>query len=350
MHTGSDANNVPEPLAAYALIVNFKLTRVDIEEEILDRFLRLAKPRIDSERYGLLHEKVNTLKIIDPLEQDITNFLASDVNLLNNIDTTKKLNDLKKLYDEACDTNIRIASIEEPLIKTRESYREIATRASICYDVINCLKELNTNYVLSFKQFEDLFEESLHQFERFSTSQVIGKFTQSIFNCMSRVMNESDKRVFAILLSFEIESAAGRVRIGEREFIISPHYGIQFMQHIQHIQSNSTTTRQSSIVDNKLWNLKKPFDWMTDETYSNLQYLAITHAWFSDAFERMSRDGRETQWRTLCESETPELVQLPDKLDESLTSVQRFCIIRAARPDRIIQIALAFVSNILGKK
>ena len=48
-------------------------------------------------------EKVDTLKIIDPLEQDITDFLASDVNLLKSVEPTKKLSDLKKMYDEAVD-------------------------------------------------------------------------------------------------------------------------------------------------------------------------------------------------------------------------------------------------------
>ena len=163
LHTNSDPNSVPDYLAAYSLTVNFKLVRADIEEEMLDRFLQLAKPRIDSERYALLYEKVNTMKVIDPLEQDITDFLASDVDLLNNIESTKKLGDLKKAYDEAMDSNIRIAAIEEPLNKTRESFREIAVRASICFDVVSTLKELNLNYSLSFKQLSGLFDELLHE-------------------------------------------------------------------------------------------------------------------------------------------------------------------------------------------
>ena len=47
-------------------------------------------------------EKVDTLKIIDPLRQNITNFLASDtLNLLHSVEPTKRLSDLKKAYDEA---------------------------------------------------------------------------------------------------------------------------------------------------------------------------------------------------------------------------------------------------------
>ena len=78
--------------------------------------------------------------------------------------------------------------------------------------------------------------------------------------------------------------------------------------------------------------------------------MAVSHSWFTEPFERMSRDGRETQWRSLCETELPENITLPDKLDDSLTPTQRFCIIRAVRGDRILQIALAFVTSVLGKK
>ena len=72
--------------------------------------------------------------------------------------------------------------------------------------------------------------------------------------------------------------------------------------------------------------------------------------WFSDVFDRMSKDGRETQWRSLCETEAPETAQLPDKLDDNYTPTQRLCVIRAVRGDRIIQAALLYVSNVLGKK
>lgn len=78
--------------------------------------------------------------------------------------------------------------------------------------------------------------------------------------------------------------------------------------------------------------------------------MAISQTWFGEVFDRMARDGRETQWRSLCEAELPENVALPDKLDDSLNPMQRFCIVRAVRGDRIIQISLSFVAAVLGKK
>ena len=67
-------------------------------------------------------------------------------------------------------------------------------------------------------------------------------------------------------------------------------------------------------------------------------------------FDRMPKDGRETQWRNLCESELPEFVPLPDKMDDVYKGMQRLCIVRAVRRDRLLQASANFVNNILGKK
>ena len=67
-------------------------------------------------------------------------------------------------------------------------------------------------------------------------------------------------------------------------------------------------------------------------------------------FDRMPRDGRETQWRTLCESDQPELQPLPDKMDDHFNPVQRYLIVRAVRGDRMMQAATIFISSVLGKK
>ena len=72
--------------------------------------------------------------------------------------------------------------------------------------------------------------------------------------------------------------------------------------------------------------------------------------WFEDMFDRMPRDGRETQWRFLCESEQPELSKLPDKMDTQLTKLQRLLIIRAVRSDRLLHLSSLFVSDVLGAR
>ena len=54
LHTVSEPVAIPEILAAYTVVINYTLVRNDVEEELLDRFLVLAKPRIDVEKFGIL--------------------------------------------------------------------------------------------------------------------------------------------------------------------------------------------------------------------------------------------------------------------------------------------------------
>ena len=59
----------------------------------------------------------------------------------------------------------------------------------------------------------------------------------------------------------KIEAAAGRLNVGEREFIISPAYGALVVQIVNNKPVN----------ESKYWQYKKPYDWMSDETFMNLQ-------------------------------------------------------------------------------
>ena len=80
------------------------------------------------------------------------------------------------------------------------------------------------------------------------------------------------------------------------------------------------------------------------------QTLAIHYEWFQDMFERMPKDGRETQWRLCIEHDTPETAPLPERMHEIYTPIQRLIVIRAFRPDRIKQAGSVFVAAVLGKK
>lgn len=60
-----------------------------------------------------------------------------------------------------------------------------------------------------------------------------------------------------------MEDSHGNVGLGEREFIISPNLSSAVM--------SATTASQS--LDSSVPQYKKPFDWMTDEQFHNLQVL-----------------------------------------------------------------------------
>lgn len=143
----------------------------------------------------------------------------------------------------------------------------------------------------------------------------------------------------SLFCNLQVEASLGNIGVGEREFLICPQFGNIIM-----------TALGKASQDPKITQAKKPFDWMLDDQFQNVQILAIHYDWFGDMFDRMSKDGRETQWRTLCENDSPENCPLPDKMDDVYLPMQRLLLLRAVRPDRLIQATSLFVMSVLGKK
>ncbi|KAK6187606.1 hypothetical protein SNE40_005595 [Patella caerulea] len=339
LHTTVEPHVVPQKLAAYTSILYFQQSRECIEEELLDKFMEHEKSRLENERTQLRQEKFENMKLLERLEKQMRELLSSDVVLLKDLQSTKRLADLKKQYDETLESQGRVEMSVYSIKKAREGYRTIAQRAAVCFDTAQYMREINPLYQISFKQYVSQYEAAISHSERSAVKAVIEKITNSAFFTTARGLLERDRQIYALLLAIEIEESHGHVGPGEREFVISPNFGSVVM--------SALNTNQ---LDTKILQAKKPFDWMTDDQFHNLQVLATHFEWFQEMFDRMPKDGRETQWRNLCESDNPETIPLPDKMDETFKPIQRLCIIRGIRSDRLLQASTLFINTVLGKK
>ncbi|XP_030850579.1 dynein heavy chain 8, axonemal isoform X3 [Strongylocentrotus purpuratus] len=341
LHTTCQPHCVPDELAAYTSVMYFYQTREDCEEELLDRFMTLEKARLEEDRITALKERISNMKQLDQLEDQMLECLASDNRLLNDLATTKKLADMKKHYDETVESQERVQISENAIHNAREGYRSIARRGAVCFDVSRGMSEVNFIYQTSWQQFLETFDISIKHSERSAAVKaVVERLTYNAFQATARSLLERDRHIYSVFLAMEVEDSIGNVGYGEREYVISPQLGSATMSGLG----------LSAPSDHRVCQIRKPFDWMLDDQFHSLQSLAINFEWFQDMFERMPKDGRETQWRTLGEHENPELHPLPEKMDDNYNPMQRLMVIRAFRPDRIMQAATVFVGKSLGKK
>ncbi|KAJ8314956.1 hypothetical protein KUTeg_007106 [Tegillarca granosa] len=163
---------------------------------------------------------------------------------------------------------------------------------------------------------------------------------------------------------FRIIAKRGAVCFDTTQYMreVNDLYQISYQQFLTLFDTAIVHSESSAVMaslgytqpaDSRILQAKKPFDWMTDEQFHNLQVLANHFEWFQEVFERMPRDGREAQWRLLCDSEMPETVTLPDKLGDKklFKPMQRLCVVRAVRSDRLMQASTSlFINQVLGKK
>ncbi|XP_052807484.1 dynein axonemal heavy chain 5-like isoform X7 [Mya arenaria] len=341
LHTTVEPHMVPQSLAAYAAVMYFQLFRSCVEEELLDRFMAHEKSRLEDEMTALRQERQENMEYLDKLERQMRTNLSSDVRLMNDLQATKKLAELKKQFDETVESQTRVELSEGSILKARDGFRSIAQRAAVCFDVTQYMREANPLYQISYERFLDIYDSAISHSERSAVKAVLEKVTTHAYYYTARALMEKDRFIYALALALEVEDSMGRIGIGEREFLISPDYSSVVMLSLGHIQPNQ---------ENKITQAKKPFDWMTDDQFHNLQVLATHFDWFQEMFDRMPKDGRETQWRGLCETESPETVALPDKMDDIYKPMQRLCVVRAVRSDKVMHAATVFINTVLGKK
>lgn len=96
---------------------------------------------------------------------------------------------------------------------------------------------------------------------------------------------------------------------------------------------------------------KKPYEWLGEAQFDNLQLLAANFPFFAETYEKLMRaDGREAPWRAIAESDMPEQLPLPDPVNSECTLLQKACIVRALRPDRSLNACIPLITQVLGKK
>ncbi|CAH1226669.1 DNAH5 [Branchiostoma lanceolatum] len=167
MHTTCMPHEVPEEVAAYTSMVNFYQDRSGTEAELLDRFIRLEKTRVQDERTNLAQEKISNMERLALLEDQMLNLLASDTRLLNNLAVTKKLADMKKQFDETQYSQQKIEVSEAAIRRNCEQFRTIATRAAVLFDASRHMREINSCYQISFDQFLAVFDAAIKHSERY---------------------------------------------------------------------------------------------------------------------------------------------------------------------------------------
>ncbi|XP_052089132.1 uncharacterized protein LOC127725852 isoform X10 [Mytilus californianus] len=344
LHTTVEPHNVPQTLAAYCTVLYFQQSRHCLEVELMERFkAKKEKSRSEEERQALRVEKKENMIEMERLEFRLRENLSSDVRLMNDLPATKKMTDLKKMYDEAVDSQSRVEERQGELTKNTDTNRNVAVRAAVCFDVAQYMREVNALYQISFTQFLTLFDYAITQSEPSQDQAMIDKITYTTHNFVARGLMERDRHLFSLLLAIEVEDSLGNVGVGEREFLISPNYGSVVMSALGYTQP----------TDSKILQQKNTFAWMHEEQFHNLQVLATHFEWFQDMFDKMPKDGRESPWRNFADPQITvagETQPLPDKFDEHCKNLQWLCVMRAARSDRLMQASTLFINRVLGKK
>ncbi|XP_014471080.1 PREDICTED: dynein beta chain, ciliary-like [Dinoponera quadriceps] len=312
-------------MQAQTTLINFTVTKDGLEEQLLGAVVKAERPDLEATKAELTTQQ-NTFKItLKALEDDLLHRLSSagpdilsDVALVVNLETTKKT--ASEIEGKAIEAKVTATRIDE----ARESYRPVASRASLLYFILNDLNKINMLYQFSLKAFSVVFQNAIKFAEPADilgkrVASLIDSVTYLVFTYTSRGLFESDKLIFLCQLTLQILLQTEEIEQVEVDFLLRFPY---------------------------LPDLTSPVDFLSNVGWGGVKYLSGM-----ENFHNLDRDmdGAARRWKKFVESETPEREKFPQDW-KNKTAFQRLCIMRCVRLDRMVYAIRCFVEEKLGNK
>ncbi|XP_067673689.1 dynein beta chain, ciliary-like [Haliotis asinina] len=312
-------------MQAQTTLINFTVTIDGLEDQLLAAVVSKERPDLEKMKSDLTRQqnefKITLKKLEDNLLARLSaaegNFLG-DYALVENLETTKRT---------AAEIEVKAeqAKVTEVEINTaRENYRLAAARASLLYFIMNELHKINPMYQFSLKAFSVVFDKAI---DRAEPAEEVKQRVINLIDCISysvcvyttRGLFEKDKLIFTTQMAFQILLKSNELNPVELDFLL----------------------RFPSVP-----NLTSPVDFMNNNSWGGIKALANM-----DEFRNLDRDieGSAKRWKKFVESECPEKEKFPQEW-KNKTSLQKLCMMRALRPDRMSYAVTHFIEEKLGSK
>lgn len=312
-------------IQAQTTLINFSVTKDGLKQQLLAEVVQAERADLEELKSNLTQEQ-NGFKItLKKLEEDLLLRLSQagenvldDESLVLNLEATKKTSaDIEQKVKQA---KITSAEIDE----TRLQYKSASDRAAILYFILNDLYKVNPIYRFSLKAFIVVFHRSiaLTPSAEDTKQRVIllqDSVTYQVFLYTCRALFERDKLTFTAQMAIQILLNNNEINQSE-------------LEHLLRFPSSPGVTSPVEFLSNYQWGNLVALEKFPD--LAQLQGDIKTSA---------------KRWKTLCEMLAPEREKLPGDW-KNKSAIQRLCILRSLRPDRMTYAIRSFIEENLGSK
>ncbi|XP_017082814.2 dynein heavy chain 17, axonemal [Drosophila eugracilis] len=324
LHTKMANPHYKPEMQAQTTLINFTVTPDGLEEQLLAEVVKIERPDLEQMKTEVTVQQ-NKFKIsLKALEDELLARLASSgENVLDDHALVINLENTKKTVDEI-EAKVREARVTTLQIDdTRNIYRSAAKRAAILYFVLTDLSRINPIYKFSLKSFMHVFRQAIalasesKNFER-RVLHLVDSITLQTYRYTLRGLFEADKLTFTSHMTLRILIAAEQVAKDETDFLLRfPH-------------DPSTLS---------------PLDFVSRSAWGGIKSLTlIEHFYGIDK----DMENYTKRWKKFMASDTPEREQFPGEWKHR-TPLQKLCIIRSLRPDRMTYAMRQFVEQTMGR-
>ncbi|XP_015735401.1 dynein heavy chain 17, axonemal [Coturnix japonica] len=325
LHTKYFNPHFQPELQAQCTLINFTVTRDGLEEQLLAAVVSAERPDLEQLKANLTKSqnefKINLKELEDSLLARLSaasgDFLG-DTALVENLETTKRTAmEIEEKVKEARVT-------EKEINVARENYRPAAERASLLYFILSDLNKINPIYQFSLKAFSVVFEKAIQRTAEAEEvkQRVINltdEITYSVFMYTARGLFEQDKLIFLAQVAFQVLALKKEVSPVELDFLLRFPFKA---------------------------GVTSPVDFLQHQGWGGIKALSEM-----EEFKNLDSDieGSAKRWKKFVESEVPEKEVFPKEW-KNKTALQKLCMLRCMRPDRMTYAVRNFVEEKMGSK
>lgn len=312
-------------MQAQTTLINFTVTRDGLEDQLLASVVSKERPDLEQLKADLTRQQNEfkiTLKNLE--DQLLARLSAAEGNFLGDYALVENLETNKRTAIEIEEKVAQAKVTEVQINEARESYRLAAARASLLYFILNEINKIHPMYQFSLKAYRVVFEKAIDKAEpaeelKERVKNLIDSITYSVYMYTTRGLFERDKIIFTAQMTFQILLMNKEVNPVELDFLL-----------------------RFPVVPN----VTSPVDFLTHNSWGGIKALSNF-----DEFRNLDRDieGSAKRWKKFVESECPEKEKFPQEW-KNKTALQRLCMMRALRPDRMTYAVTDFVAEKLGNK
>jgi dynein heavy chain len=321
-------------VSAKTTVVNFAVTEIGLEEQLLALVVNEEEPDLESRKSELVIKLANGKRNLVELEDSILLLLSeSSGSLIDDINLIDTLQSSKTTAEEV-NEQLKIAKkTEEKIDIARESFRSAARRSSIIFFTLKDLSLVDPMYQFSLDSYMTTFRYNIIKSRHHKVAieidtndqgrvGVVNQYhTLNVYESTSIGLFSKDKTLFALQLCVRIMRDQGKIPKNEFEFIC----------------------QGKTLSEQRRTNDTISFHWLGERTHESLLHLDNV----IDGIVSGIRE-EEKEWMTWFNSKNPETLPLPGKWESKLSLLQKLCILRALRLDRVLYAVSQFISVHIG--
>jgi dynein heavy chain len=319
----------PPEVCVKVSLINFTITPAGLEDQLLGVTIITELPELEEKKNALVLSNARMKAQLAEIEDKILYMLSNSTgNILDDHELIETLAQ-SKITSGEIKTKVAEAEVTEREIDTtRELYRPFAIRGSILYFAIAGLAAVDPMYQYSLQWYTNLFVKSIQQSdpnedvdERLHILRDF--FTYYLYVNVCRSLFEKDKLLFSFVMSIKILQNDGAVDQNEWMFLITGKTSKQV--------SIDNPTGDSGWLDKRGWDEMRYFS-----------SLPIFDGFCADFSNEVSA------WLELFDHADPHTFPLPGKWNDCLNPLQKLCVLRAIRADKVCLALQDYVANDLG--